>query len=122
MTVDQINIGDIQEMKALASPPVVVKQVADGYCIMLNCKEEWSQFKKLLANPKQFRTMIAEYDKDKMEKRTAERLRQKINGLSYELVAKKSMAAAGLLTILQQFVRYYDVKNGAVMQESSGGN
>jgi dynein heavy chain len=111
--LDTLKKSDMDEVKAMKSPPAGVKLVMEAVCVMRDTKPEkiqdpggsgkkiqdyWGPAKKMLGDMK-FLDSLREYDKDNIAPKVMEVIRKKYitnEGFVPELIAKASKAAEGL--------------------------
>ena len=103
--------GDITEMKSMKTPPVGVKLVMEGVCILFEVKpikvpapdgkgkidDYWDPSKKLLGNPNFIHTLF-DFDKDNIPPSAIEKIKKYVAMPEFQpaAVQKQSSAATGI--------------------------
>ena len=64
----------IQELKAFANPPEMVKFTLEAVLILFELKPDWGEAKKLMSNM-DFMEQLANYDKDNIPKKVINKVR-----------------------------------------------
>ena len=70
--INNLDKKDLIELKAFASPPPLIKLVAEAVMSLFGMKSKnpWKDFQKLAANPVGFISQLKNYDKDNVSAQT----------------------------------------------------
>ncbi len=94
-----VSLGDIVELKSLASPPVLVKEVLSATHILLyGDVASWNKCKAMVANTHEFLKLMKEFETSKVTPSMKEKLKPicEKSEFTYEHISKVSKAAANL--------------------------
>lgn len=97
----------IQEMKAFNNPPEMVKFTMEAVCILMDCKPEWGEAKKLLSQM-DFMDSLKAYDKDNIPPKIIKKVKKYFDEPKFqpEEVKKQSSAAMCLCMWVRAMVVY----------------
>ncbi|XP_057699654.1 dynein axonemal heavy chain 6 isoform X1 [Corythoichthys intestinalis] len=95
--LNSLDKADISELKVFTKPPDMVMTVMEAVCILLNCKPDWPNAKKLLGDSN-FTRFLTDYDKDNIKPQVLAKLQKYINNPDFvpEKVEKVSKACKSM--------------------------
>mmetsp|Transcript_30464 Transcript_30464/g.58719 ORF Transcript_30464/g.58719 Transcript_30464/m.58719 type:complete len:881 (-) Transcript_30464:85-2727(-) len=106
--------ADVQEMKALHSPPIAVKLVMDAVCVLFGLDPSWEKGKKLLGDPCFLQNLINAANVQ-MRQGVLRKLERYIADEAFqpEKVKKSSVAAEGMCRFICNAYKYNTLKLAA---------
>ena len=104
----------IQELKALGSPPEDCVKIATACLILLKGEKknhQWNNATKMMNNPKQFIDMVQEFDGDNIDDWKKEMLKPMMSQpyFTVENMKKKSLAASYLAAYIINIIKYNSI-------------
>ncbi|XP_051939159.1 dynein axonemal heavy chain 6 isoform X1 [Hippocampus zosterae] len=95
--LNALDKADISELKVFTKPPDMVMTVMEAVCILLNCKPDWPNAKKLLGDSN-FTRFLTDYDKDNIKPQVLAKLQKYINNPDFvpDKVEKVSKACKSM--------------------------
>jgi dynein heavy chain len=109
--VNCLNVGSIQELKSLGSPPEQAKQVSFAVMILKDGvmkNHNWANAQKMMKDPKKFIDEIVAFDGDNIEDKRLDGLKPLLSQdwFNFEVMKGKSVAAAYLCSWIVNIVGY----------------
>lgn len=81
-----INKNDLNELKAMTSPPPLVMFVLEAVCVLIGIKPVWEMAKKLLSEPS-FPNKLMEFEKEQISDATMKKIKTYIDHKDFEPMA-----------------------------------
>ena len=109
--LDTLNKGDIIEMKSYPKPPADLELVMSAVCLLLDCKENWDEAKKLMNQPEQFINNLKTFDKDNIKESKLKKLKKYTQDPRFvpSLIEKKSQAGKSICMWAKAIDNYSEV-------------
>ena len=85
----------VQELKAFANPPEMVKFTLEAVCILLDIKPDWGEAKKLMS-AMDFMDQLKNYDKDNIQKKIIQKVKKYYDDPRFTADGVKSVSSAAM--------------------------
>lgn len=85
-----INKNDLNELKAMTSPPPLVMFVLEAVCVLIGIKPIWETAKKLLSEPS-FPKKLMEFEKEQISDATMKKIKTYIEHKDFDPMVIKSL-------------------------------
>lgn len=112
-SLNTLDLKDITELRSLKNPPLKVLQTTNAIMLILYREQTWKSFQKAVANPRNFISLLINYDLDNMPDEKIDELDDYIakNGLTeIESIKTTSYSASNLASFIVNLKNYARIR------------